>query len=164
MGLISGIRGWLDGQQAPKREHERRMHLAGGGEQCAADLPPRYMAHLGCVLGGGTVLPRVASFLSEFTVYDRTDALTVLSRIPTLVLCGCSDLMTPPSHSVAMAAAVEYSDLVIVEGAGHSVILEQPDQVADATNRLMARAGDPGQVAAAHLTLVAQRQQPVGQQ
>jgi pimeloyl-ACP methyl ester carboxylesterase len=57
-----------------------------------------------------------------------------------LVLCGSADLMTPPSHSVAMAAAVEYSDFVMVEGAGHSVILEQPGQVAAAIARLMARA------------------------
>ncbi|MBF6335559.1 alpha/beta hydrolase [Nocardia abscessus] len=102
-----------------------------------------------------TPIVTMAAFLSEFMVYDRTDALEVLSRIPTLVLCGSGDLMTPPSHSVAMAAAVEYSDFVMVDGAGHSVILEQPGQVAGAIARLMRRAADTGQVAAAHLTLVA---------
>lgn len=115
---------------------------------------PRVLA-LAHAMRNETPVVTMASFLSEFTVYDRTDALAVLSRIPTLVLCGCNDLMTPPSHSVAMAAAVEYADLVMVEGAGHSVILEQPDQVADAINRLMTQTGDPGHAAAAHLTLVA---------
>ncbi|MGY1895188.1 alpha/beta fold hydrolase [Nocardia gipuzkoensis] len=102
-----------------------------------------------------TPIVTMATFLSDFMVYDRTDALAVLSRIPTLVLCGSADLMTPPSHSVAMAAAVEYADFVMVDGAGHSVILEQPGQVADAIARLMTRAADTGRVGAAQLTLVA---------
>ncbi|MET9030800.1 alpha/beta hydrolase [Nocardia sp. NPDC004168] len=112
-------------------------------------VSPRVLA-LANAMRNETPIVTMASFLSEFMVYDRTDALAILSRIPTLVLCGCGDLMTPPSHSVAMAAAVECSDLVMVEGTGHSVILEQPDQVAEAINRLMARAGNPGQVAAVH--------------
>ncbi|WP_280312242.1 alpha/beta fold hydrolase [Nocardia abscessus] len=102
-----------------------------------------------------TPIVTMATFLSDFMVYDRTDALAVLSRIPTLVLCGSGDLMTPPSHSVAMAAAVEYSDFVMVDGAGHSVILEQPGQVTNAIVRLMTRAADTGRVGAAHLALVA---------
>ncbi|MET9031055.1 alpha/beta hydrolase [Nocardia sp. NPDC004168] len=114
---------------------------------------PRVLA-LANAMRNETPIVTMASFLSEFMVYDRTDALAILSRIPTLVLCGTGDLMTPPSHSVAMAAAVEYSDLVMVEGAGHSVILEQPDHVADAIDRLMTQAGNPGHVAAAHLALL----------
>jgi pimeloyl-ACP methyl ester carboxylesterase len=102
-----------------------------------------------------TPIVTMASFLSAFMTYDQTDALAVLSRIPTLVLCGSADLMTPPAHSIAMAAAVEYSDFVMVEGAGHSVILEQPSRVAEAIARLVARAGDTGKVERAHLALVA---------
>ncbi|MBF6463822.1 alpha/beta hydrolase [Nocardia beijingensis] len=94
-----------------------------------------------------TPIVTMAGFLSDFMVYDRTDALALLSRIPTLVLCGSADLMTPPSHSVAMAAAVEYSDFVIVEGAGHSVILEEPGRVAEALARLMTRAGEAADLA-----------------
>ncbi|WP_280494385.1 alpha/beta fold hydrolase, partial [Nocardia farcinica] len=89
-----------------------------------------------------TSIVTMASFLSAFMSYDRTDALPVLSAVPTVVLCGSADLMTPPAHSVAMAAAVEYSDLVIVDGAGHSVILEEPGQVAEVLGRLLVRAGN----------------------
>ncbi|WP_327140449.1 alpha/beta fold hydrolase [Nocardia sp. NBC_01327] len=102
-----------------------------------------------------TPIVTMASFLSSFPHYDRTGTLPALSRIPTLVLCGSADLMTPPSHSIAMAAAVEYSDLVMIEGAGHSVILEQPVHVAEAIARLMTRAGGTGRIAQPHLTLVA---------
>ncbi|MFI6866017.1 alpha/beta fold hydrolase [Nocardia sp. NPDC050406] len=90
-----------------------------------------------------TPIVTMASFLSAFMTYDQTDALPALSRIPTLVLCGSADLMTPPSHAVAIARAVDYSDLVMIDGAGHSVILEQPHRVADALARLLTRSGEP---------------------
>ncbi|MGW4716459.1 alpha/beta fold hydrolase [Nocardia sp. NPDC004260] len=112
-------------------------------------VSPRVLA-LANAMRNETPIVTMASFLSDLMVYDRTEALGLLSRIPTLVLCGGADLMTPPSHSVAMAAAVEYSDFVIVESAGHSVILEQPGLVAEAVARLMTRAGE-----AADLTYVA---------
>ncbi|MVU77543.1 alpha/beta fold hydrolase [Nocardia sp. ET3-3] len=87
-----------------------------------------------------TPIVTMAAFLQALATYDRTDALAVLSRIPTLVLCGSADSLTPPSHSVAMAAAVDYSDLVLIEGAGHSVIVEAPTRVAEALTRLITRA------------------------
>ncbi|WP_433762341.1 alpha/beta fold hydrolase [Nocardia sp. CA-135398] len=117
-------------------------------------VSPRVLA-LANAMHNETPIVTMASFLSAFMVYDQTDALAVLSKIPTLVLCGSADLMTPPSHSVAMAAAVEYSDFVLVDGAGHSVILEQPTEVAEAITRLMTRAGGTGNGAAAELALVA---------
>ncbi|MFQ6397527.1 alpha/beta fold hydrolase [Nocardia sp. KC 131] len=117
-------------------------------------VSPRVLT-LANAMHNATPIVTMASFLSAFMAYDQTEALAVLSRIPTLVLCGSADLMTPPSHSVAMAAAVEYSDFVMVEGAGHSVILEQPMRVAEAIARLMTRAGGTGSGERAHFTLVA---------
>ncbi|MFB8274422.1 alpha/beta fold hydrolase [Nocardia colli] len=117
-------------------------------------VSPRVLA-LANAMHNETPIVTMASFLSGFMGYDRTDALAVLSKIPTLVLCGSADLMTPASHSVAMAAAVEYADFVMVESAGHSVIMEQPGRVAEAVARLLTRAGGTGQRRVAHLTLVA---------
>ncbi|WP_431955545.1 alpha/beta fold hydrolase [Nocardia lijiangensis] len=102
-----------------------------------------------------TSIVTMASFLSVFATYDQTTALAALSKIPTLVLCGSADLITPPSHSVAIAAAVEYSDLVLVDGAGHSIILEQPLRVAESIGRLLARAGGDRKAEDAGLVLVA---------
>lgn len=115
-------------------------------------VSPRVLS-LANAMHNDTPIVTMASFLSDFMDYDRTDALTTLSAIPTVVLCGSADPMTPPSHSIAMATAVDYSDLVILEGAGHSVTLEAPQQVAEAITRLMARANGVSQ--RAHLTLVA---------
>src|SRR5690606_17168619 len=88
-----------------------------------------------------TSIVTMASFLSAFRTYDRTDALPLLARVPTVVLCGSADLMTPPSHALEMAAGIDGSSLVILEGAGHSVILEQPAEVAEVLARLLARVG-----------------------
>ncbi|MET9489690.1 alpha/beta hydrolase [Nocardia sp. NPDC006630] len=117
-------------------------------------VSPRVLS-LAKAMHNETPIVTMASFLSSFPHYDRTGTLPALSKIPTLVLCGTADLMTPPSHSVAMAAAVEYSDLVMIEGAGHSVILEQPVQVAEAIARLMTRASGTARIERTHLTLVA---------
>ncbi|WP_067574626.1 alpha/beta fold hydrolase [Nocardia acidivorans] len=87
-----------------------------------------------------TPIVTMSAYLKAFADYDRTDALATLSRIPTLILCGTADLMTPPSHSIAMATAVDYADLVLIEGAGHSVILEHPTRVTEALTRLITRA------------------------
>ncbi|WP_067814839.1 alpha/beta fold hydrolase [Nocardia inohanensis] len=101
---------------------------------------PRVLA-LANAMRNQTSIVTMASFLGAFAEYDRTAALAVLSRIPTLVLCGSADLMTPQSHSIAMAAGVDYADLVLIEGAGHSVILEEPESIAAALTRLIVRAG-----------------------
>ncbi|HPL97820.1 MAG TPA: alpha/beta hydrolase [Smithellaceae bacterium] len=48
-------------------------------------------------------------------------------RVPVLAVCGREDKMTPPAASEAIAAAIEGTKLVIIEEAGHMVMMEQPD-------------------------------------
>ncbi|WP_069160380.1 alpha/beta fold hydrolase [Nocardia altamirensis] len=115
-------------------------------------ISPRVLA-LANAMHNETPIVTMATFLTSFMAYDQTATLPALSKIPTLILCGAADLMTPPSHSVAMATAVEYSDLVILDGAGHSIILEQPTHVAEALSRLLTRTGATPKPT--HLTLVA---------
>jgi pimeloyl-ACP methyl ester carboxylesterase len=50
-------------------------------------------------------------------------------RVPTLVLCGDEDVLTPPRESEALARAIAGSRLEIVPRAGHLSNMEQPDQV-----------------------------------
>ncbi|NMN96934.1 alpha/beta fold hydrolase [Antrihabitans stalactiti] len=117
-------------------------------------VSPRVLA-LANAMHNKTPIVTMATFLRSFMTYDESATLESLSEIPTLVLCGSADLMTPPSHSVAMASGVAFSDLVVVDGAGHSVILEQPAEVADALARLLARVSGPGNAEAAQLALAA---------
>src|SRR5690349_24961883 len=53
---------------------------------------------------------------------------------------GSRDLITPVEHSEAMAIRLPKSELVVVEGAGHLVQLEQPEIIDDALVRLVERA------------------------
>ncbi len=55
-----------------------------------------------------------------------------LSRVdkPVLVMVGSRDVVTPPANSRLIAAAVARSQLTIVEGAGHSVLFQDPSGTA----------------------------------
>jgi pimeloyl-ACP methyl ester carboxylesterase len=59
---------------------------------------------------------------------DRPDATAALGRItvPTLVLVGEHDAITPPAMAQALAARIAGSKLVTVPGAGHLSNLENP--------------------------------------
>jgi 3-oxoadipate enol-lactonase len=56
---------------------------------------------------------------------DRTAELPSI-RVPTLVIVGSADGVTPPSESRAMATAIPGAKLVEIPGAGHLSNLEQP--------------------------------------
>ena len=49
--------------------------------------------------------------------------------LPTLVVAGTADAITPPFHARQIHEAIPNSRLEIVEGAGHMIMLEQPDRL-----------------------------------
>ena len=53
-------------------------------------------------------------------------------EIPTLVLVGEGDVITPPEIAREMAEMIEWASLVVVPGAGHLSTLEQPERVIQA--------------------------------
>ena len=57
---------------------------------------------------------------------DSTPLLGALLGIPTLVVVGQEDVITPPAISEAMAAALPEGRLVEIPGAGHLPCVEQP--------------------------------------
>lgn len=57
---------------------------------------------------------------------DRTAALGAV-QVPTLVICGAEDTLTPPADSEAMAATIPGAQLVMIPNAGHLSNLEQPN-------------------------------------
>jgi len=68
-------------------------------------------------------------------IMARPDSRPLLAaiRCPVLVVCGRSDLLTPPEHSSEIAAAVAGARLALIEDCGHLLTWEQPGQV----NRLL---------------------------
>ncbi len=87
-----------------------------------------------------TPIETLVEFLHALEVHDETEGLTTLAKVPTLIACGDEDLLTPMEYSQDMADALPKSELVIVEGAGHLVELEQPEVIDDALVRLVERA------------------------
>jgi pimeloyl-ACP methyl ester carboxylesterase len=87
-----------------------------------------------------TPIETLVEFLHALEVHDETGGLASLAKVPTLIACGDHDLLTPMEYSQDMAAALPKSELVIVEGAGHLVQLEQPEIIDDALVRLVERA------------------------
>jgi pimeloyl-ACP methyl ester carboxylesterase len=79
----------------------------------------------------GTADSLVAMLASEAS----SDVPGELDRIiqPTLVIWGDQDLAVPISHSTRLARDLPHAELVILEGAGHVLMVEHPDTV----NRLM---------------------------
>ncbi len=67
----------------------------------------------------------------EAAITKRIDSRPHLAaiKVPTLVLVGDRDVLTPPDRSEEMAAAISDARLVIVQKCGHASTLEQPEAV-----------------------------------
>ena len=65
---------------------------------------------------------------------DRPDARPGLASIaiPSLVVVGAQDALTPPSDAQAMAEAIPGARLAEIPGAGHLAPMERPGAVAAA--------------------------------
>lgn len=79
-----------------------------------------------------------AALGAMMTRADSTSLLTSIS-VPTLVVVGSEDRLTPPALSVAMAAAIPGAELVTVPRAGHLSNLEQPVLFNDAVVSFLER-------------------------
>jgi pimeloyl-ACP methyl ester carboxylesterase len=66
--------------------------------------------------------------------YAACNAFDVMGRLgaisaPTLVIGGTADQMTPPKYAKFLADKISGAQLTMIEGAGHMVMLEQPELV-----------------------------------
>lgn len=89
-------------------------------------------------IGGGQSVEGVAAGL--VALRDRPDATPELSKIevPTLILVGGEDTVTPPDAAKKIAAAIPKSTLVELPAAGHLSNLETPDAFNTAVREFLA--------------------------
>ncbi|MEH3032679.1 MAG: alpha/beta hydrolase [Aeromicrobium erythreum] len=80
-------------------------------------------------------------FYPNFVSLDTTKGLADLGRVPTVVVGGTADLLTPFKHSRRLAEAIPGATLVAVEGAGHMVMFEEHERVTQALVALLERVG-----------------------
>ncbi|MGD8406214.1 MAG: alpha/beta hydrolase [Anaerolineales bacterium] len=75
---------------------------------------------------------RRAVLYGDFLACDAFDVMERVDKIdiPTLIICGSQDRMTPPSRSTYLHEHIEGSQMHILEGTGHMAMIEQPEMVA----------------------------------
>ena len=71
----------------------------------------------------------IADYYPALMSHDKLSALGVLSEVDVAIVCGERDVITPPSHSRAMADALPNAELVLIPNAGHQAMMEQPELV-----------------------------------
>ncbi|MEV0592078.1 alpha/beta fold hydrolase [Nonomuraea cavernae] len=81
----------------------------------------------------------VADFYPALMNHDKLSALHVLDPVPTAIVVGDKDWLTPPEHSRAIAAALPKARLTEVSGTSHLIQLERPGPVNDALRELIKR-------------------------
>jgi pimeloyl-ACP methyl ester carboxylesterase len=69
----------------------------------------------------------------DFLACDRFDVMGRLGevRLPTLVICGEEDQLTPPKYSQFLVDHIQGARLVTIPEAGHMVMLEKPQETTD---------------------------------
>jgi pimeloyl-ACP methyl ester carboxylesterase len=68
-------------------------------------------------------------FHGDLSACDRLDLAGTAGsiRVPTLVMCGAEDKMTPPPLSENLRDAIPGAKLALIPGAGHFVMMENPE-------------------------------------
>jgi pimeloyl-ACP methyl ester carboxylesterase len=82
----------------------------------------------------------VADFFPGFDGHEKYTALQTVGAVPTVVVAGGRDQITPFEHSRRIAEQIPTAELVELPEAGHMVLLEFHDEVSKALSRLVERA------------------------
>ncbi|MGO9398567.1 MAG: alpha/beta fold hydrolase [Xanthobacteraceae bacterium] len=102
-----GYRATLGGSQAPG------LWMLGGAERLLERSRP------GAIFAD----------LSACNAYQDALAAAAKVAVPSVVIQGSRDLMTPAKGGKAVAAAIPNCRLALIEGAGHMLMSERPDDV-----------------------------------
>lgn len=84
-----------------------------------------------------TPIEVMSDFFDTLLSHDKLAALPVLAAIPTLVMCGTLDVLTPLRHSKVMAEALPSGELMVIDGAGHMAIIDRHEHINAGLRRLL---------------------------
>lgn len=70
-------------------------------------------------------------FHDDYSICDRFDVMDkmILIKIPCLIICGKDDKLTPPKYAMYFNDKIERSELILIDKAGHIIMLEKPEEV-----------------------------------
>lgn len=97
------------------------------GPAASRELMAEYFAHLSEL--DPLLVIRMVRAMGDHSARDLLPRIAV----PTLVVAGTKDVMTPPRLAAEMAELIPDARLELVEGAGHTLPIDEPDRV----NRLV---------------------------
>lgn len=68
--------------------------------------------------------------LGDYEACDRFDVMAQVEEIavPTICIVGAQDMMTPPKYSEYLHSRIAGSCMEVVEGAGHMLPMEKPEE------------------------------------
>ncbi|MTD14350.1 alpha/beta fold hydrolase [Nakamurella sp. YIM 132087] len=79
----------------------------------------------------------IADFIPAVMNVDTADALPALADIPTVLIVGDKDRMTPMSRTEFIAEALPRAEMVVIPDAGHMAMMEAPVEVNDALRPML---------------------------
>lgn len=152
--LFGRVQGMLTGTLL--RAARKRANLVESGRRLGSDIGWVITRRLS--FGDRAIRPEIVDFLNEIISatpivaiadfhhtlmgHDGRAGLPVLRDVDTMIVAGAADVMTPLSHSEALADELPKAELVVLAGAGHAVLMEKPTEVDDAIAVLVERALD----------------------
>jgi pimeloyl-ACP methyl ester carboxylesterase len=133
------------GARAPRLVHAGRRLTSGptfwftrrfafGGE-----VPPEYAAFTDAMISSSDASV-LWDFWPLFVGLDEYASLAAFEGIPTLVIVGSEDALTPVRHAYRIAEDVPHARVVVIEGAGHMIMLESADEVTKLLDELVGAA------------------------
>lgn len=82
----------------------------------------------------------MSGFFRDMMAHDRVGNLSAFDDVPTTVLVGSRDLLTPPEHAAKIAEGIRGARLLVAPDAGHYLPFERRELVTDELVALVDRA------------------------
>lgn len=86
-----------------------------------------------------TEISTIVNFLKSLELHDESAGLATISALPSLVMVGYGDKVTPLERSVHIHQELANSQLVGLADSGHLLILEAPEKVSMEIEKLVSR-------------------------
>jgi len=103
-----------------------------------SEVPPHYVDFASEMLAE-IPLEVVADYFPGFQEVDEFQALEVLSNVPTVVIGGENDVITPIEHTARIIDLLPKAEAIRVEDCGHLGMIEKYEIFNDALDRLLTR-------------------------
>ncbi len=122
----------LEGARSGSEVASRQLKTLAVSPDNAATIPEQLLSE--GPQSGPTMLYRDLAACNVFDCMARLQEI----RLPTLIICGTDDRLTPPKYSQYMHEHIAGSSLRVIPHAGHYVMREQPAELNAAIEEFLA--------------------------